>query len=104
MMMSLRSTRHQIACALALVAILSVLAVFFFPTIEGPYSAVNGPVTALLSVRAAAGLRTAIVHAGLSGLPLWFSLCITIFFGLLSEAMEVAAEELRTCRSSVLRC
>jgi hypothetical protein len=103
-MMILRSTRHRIAYALVLVAILSVLAVFFFPTIEGPYSAVNGPVTALLSARAAAGLRTSIVHAGLMGLPLWFSLCLAMFFWTLNKAPEVVAEEVRMGRSSILRC
>jgi len=56
----------RIACALAIVAVLCVLAVFFFPGIEGPYSAVNGPVTALLSVRAASVLRLGIVQAALT--------------------------------------
>jgi hypothetical protein len=103
-MMSLRSTRHRIAYALVLVAILSVLAVFFFPTIEGPYSAVNGPVTALLSARAAAGLRTSIVHAGLMGLPLWFSLGIAMFFSAISTFTEAIVAVVRTGRSSILRC
>ena len=102
--MNLHSTRHRIASALALVSILSVLAVFFFPTIEGPYSAVNGPVTALLSVRAAAGLRTAIVRAGISGLPLWFSLCIAITCCALSKIAEVVTQEVCTRRSLILRC
>jgi len=56
----------RIACALAIVAAICVLAVFFFPGIEGPYSAVNGPVTALLSIRAASVLRLGIVHAALT--------------------------------------
>lgn len=56
----------RIACALAVVAALCVLAAFFFPGIEGPYSAVNGPVTALLSMRAASVLRLGIVHAALT--------------------------------------
>ena len=58
----------RIGYVLAAVAVLCVLAVFFFPGVEGPYSAVNGPVTALLSARAAAGLRMAIIHAGLSAM------------------------------------
>ncbi len=53
-------------CALAVVAVICVLAVFFFPAMEGPYSVVHGPVTALLSARAAAGVRMAIVRAGLN--------------------------------------
>lgn len=44
-------------CALAVLATFCVLAVFFFPAPQGPYPAVYGPVTALLSLRAAARLR-----------------------------------------------
>lgn len=51
-------------CALALIAFLCVLIIFFFPVIQGPYPAVHGPVTALFSVRAASRLRL-IVLAGL---------------------------------------
>ena len=102
--MSFASTRRRIAFALVLIAIAGVLAVFFFPTLEGPYSAVNGPVTALLSVRAAAGVRTAIVHAGISGLPLWFSLCVAMFFYAIFLLSEMNAEAAPTRRSSILRC
>lgn len=56
----------RIAYALALVAVLSVLAIFFFPSMQGPYSVVHGPVTALLSLRAATMARNAIVRAGQS--------------------------------------
>lgn len=48
---------------LAILVVLSVAVVFFFPAMKGPYSAVNGPVTALQSVKAAARLRVAIVDA-----------------------------------------
>jgi hypothetical protein len=47
------------------VALLCVLTIFFFPAMQGPYSVVHGPVTALLSARAADGLRMTIVQAGL---------------------------------------
>jgi hypothetical protein len=53
-------TPGRIAGALAAVAVFCVLAIFFLPGHEGPYSAVNGPVTALLSIRAAARLRVVI--------------------------------------------
>ena len=62
---------RRIASFLAVLAVLCVLAVFFFHAIEGPYSAVHGPVTALLSARAAAGLRMAIIFAGIGILPVW---------------------------------
>lgn len=63
-------TFHRIASLLALIAVVCVLAVFFCHSIHGPYSAVHGPVTALLSVRAASGVRLTIVHAA-SNIPLF---------------------------------
>ena len=57
----------RIAGALAVLAVLCVLAIFFFPGVEGPYPAVHGPVTALLSIRAAARLRV-LIRAGMRGL------------------------------------
>lgn len=47
-------------------AVLSILGIFFFPVLQGPYSAVHGPATALLSIRAAARLRLMIVRSGLA--------------------------------------
>lgn len=45
----------------AVLAVVCVAAIFFFPAMQGPYSAVNGPVTALQSAQAAARLRVAII-------------------------------------------
>lgn len=56
----------RIACALAVVAVLSVLSIFFFPSLQGPYSVVHGPVSALLSLRAATMVRNAMTRAGQS--------------------------------------
>jgi hypothetical protein len=61
-------TPGRIAYGFALVALLSVLGIFLFPAMQGPYSAVHGPVTALLSIRAATRLRMIIVRAGLIAL------------------------------------
>jgi hypothetical protein len=61
-------TFNRIASLFALLAVICVLALFFCHSIQGPYSAVHGPVTALLSVRAASGVRLAIVHTA-SNLP-----------------------------------
>jgi hypothetical protein len=58
----------RIEGALAVVAVLCVLAIFFFPAMQGPYCVVHGPVTALLSIRAAATLRLRIVRSGLTAL------------------------------------
>jgi hypothetical protein len=60
---------NRIGWELAVLVILAVLCVgviFFFPAIQGPYSAVNGPVTAFQSARAAARVRVAIVLAAFS--------------------------------------
>ena len=51
---------NRIESALAVIAVVCVLSVFFFPALRGPYSVVHGPVTALLAARAASGLRMAI--------------------------------------------
>lgn len=61
----------RIVCVLAVLAVLCVLMVFLVHAIEGPYSVVHGPVTALLSARASAGLRMTIMLAGLSVAHLW---------------------------------
>jgi hypothetical protein len=61
-------TPGRMACALAVFSVLCVLSIFLFPAMKGPYPAVHGPVTALLSMRAAARLRLGIVLAGLSAI------------------------------------
>ena len=65
-------TPGRVACGLALVAVFCVLGIFFFPVMDGPYSAVHGPVTALLSIRAAARLRMTIVRSGITAIRGWF--------------------------------
>lgn len=54
--------------ALAILSTLCVLTILFFPETQGPYPVVHGPVTALLSARAADGVRMAIVRAGLDAM------------------------------------
>jgi type II secretory pathway pseudopilin PulG len=49
-------------CELAVLAVLGVLTIFLFPAMQGPYSVVNGPATALQAARVAARLQTAIVQ------------------------------------------
>jgi hypothetical protein len=62
----------RIGCELALVAVLCVLTIFLFPAMQGPYSVVNGPVTALQAIRAAARMRKLIIQAAFRSL--WNSL------------------------------
>jgi hypothetical protein len=93
----------RIGCELAVVAVLCVLTIFLFPGMQGPYSVVHGPVTALLAARAATRLRTAIVQAAFRSLghclisPLvalsWASLAEADFFSLPSPE-----------RNAILRC
>ena len=56
-------------CALAMLAAFCVLVVFFFPALQGPYPAVHGPVTALLSLRAAARWRLVTMRKSLRAIP-----------------------------------
>jgi hypothetical protein len=51
---------------LAVITLLCVLTIFFFPATQGPYSAVRGPVTSLSTLRSAAHLQISIAQAGSS--------------------------------------
>src|ERR1700674_5886776 len=57
---------RRIGCKLAVMACFFVLTIFFFPSTQGSYSAVHGPVTALQAARSAARLRVAIVQGALN--------------------------------------
>jgi hypothetical protein len=58
----------RIGCELAVLTALCVLMIFFFPVMQGPYSVVHGPATALQAARAAARLRIIIVQGALDSL------------------------------------
>ena len=92
----------RIGYALAVVAVVCVLSVFFFPAMHGPYSVVNGPVTALLAARAAAALRIAIT--GLSVLGLWLSSALMLMSWATGLIAEFLAGSLSTECNRVLRC
>jgi len=99
-------TPGRIACALAVFAALCVLAIFFFPSIEGPYSAVHGPVTALLSIRAAAHLRV-IIRAGVRAMRSRIGsahLELVSLRLLASACAEFPMPTLNTGSLAVLRC
>jgi len=94
----------RIACPLSVVATVCVLVIFFFPAMQGPYSVVHGPVTALLAARAAAGLRVAMTGLRLAANRLgnvcsWFQ---RIASSVLSPGLPV--HSLSAAYSSVLRC
>lgn len=56
----------RLAFWLAMMSVVCVLAVFFFPSAQGPYSAVHGPVTVMHAARAAAGVRMAVERGALT--------------------------------------
>jgi hypothetical protein len=62
-----------------MVAVFCVLAIFLFPSVQGPYSAVNGPVTALQAARSAARLRTAILQAAIRSLGNFLIAPVSLF-------------------------
>ena len=59
----------RLTFGMALLAIVCVLLVLFFPAVQGPYSAVHGPVTVMHAARSAAGVRMAVARAGLQAVP-----------------------------------
>jgi hypothetical protein len=97
-------TFGRIAYALAVVAVLCVLTVFFFHAIQGPYSVVHGPVTALLSIRAASGLRLSMVRAGLNTLSMWVSFSLILVSWTAAWIADCHAETLPGTGGRVLRC
>jgi predicted Na+-dependent transporter len=56
-------SRH-LGYEIAILTVICTIAIFFFPAACGPYSAVHGPVTALLSLRMRLKLRLRIVVDG----------------------------------------
>ena|SRR3974377_1986997 len=99
-------TLGRIACTLAVFAAVCVLAIFFFPSMTGPYSAVHGPVTALLSVRAAARLRV-IIQTGVKAIRTRLGYAYTELMPLgflASPCAEFFVQTLNTGSLAVLRC
>ncbi len=99
-------TPGRIACVLSVMAAVCVLSLFFFPGIEGPYPAVHGPVTALLSIRAAARLRV-LIRAGVRvarNCLACQSLGLVPLLRIENQSAESGLNGLSAGSSSVLRC
>ena len=93
----------RIGCELAVLTILCVLMIFFFPLMQGPYSVVNGPTTVFQAARAAARLRIVIVQGALNSLGSFLiSPLVILSWVLLSQAefRSVGLPEYNT----ILRC
>ena len=52
-------------CELTVVLVLTILTIFFFPSVQGPYSVVHGPATAFRAARSAAIAHASIVHGAM---------------------------------------
>jgi hypothetical protein len=93
----------RIGSELAVIAVFCVLMIFLFPSVQGSYSMVHGPVTALLAARAAVRLRIAIVQGALNsvGNYLVSSLVVLSWMSLPpAEFQSISLPEYNT----ILRC
>ena len=93
-------------CALAVLAAFCVLVVFFFPALQGPYPAVHGPVTALLSLRAVARLRLDVTCDRSSAVPARVASARVIVRALRPESLVVhfSSQNSSAALGSILRC
>ena len=96
-------TSGRTGAQLAVVAVVCVLTIFLFPTMQGPYSAVHGPVSALQATRAAARLRVAIVRSALKSLHNFPLPSLLALFCMATAVVECIPISLTQC-DSVLRC
>lgn len=94
----------RIGCGFAILAVVCVLSVFFFPAMQGPYPVVHGPVTALLAVRAAGRLRLAIMQAGLNALRLWLAWALALMPWSITQIEEFRFGSSPPANVLVLRC
>jgi hypothetical protein len=97
-------TPSRIACGLAVLAVVCVLAVFFFPAMQGPYTVVHGPVTVMHAERAAAGLRMAVNRAGLKGVRRHVGAALVLLPCAAGRAAEFRSSALATGAGITLRC
>lgn len=94
---------RQIGGKLAVLVAFSIATIFFFPAMQGPYSAVNGPATAFQAARASARLQAAIIHAGLNSLECWRTPFLLQVSGLAVAYPEPNSTSLAVC-IAILRC
>ncbi|HSZ63077.1 MAG TPA: hypothetical protein VK828_14840 [Terriglobales bacterium] len=88
--------------AVATLTVVCVLTIFLFPAMQGPYSVVHGPASALLAVRAAAKVQTAIVQAALRSLGALTLPLVALGGIFVAEAADHSFSVPE--RSAILRC
>jgi hypothetical protein len=92
---------RQIGGELAVFVALCIVAIFFFPAMQGPYSAVNGPATAFQAARATARLRIRMVQAAVNSFAN-FPLLLRVN-SLAAGYTELHSASFADC-STILRC
>lgn len=97
-------TSRRIATGVAVLAVVCVLAVFFFPAAQGPYSVVHGPVTVMHAARAAAGVRMAVARAGLICVRRDVRAALVLMPCAAGHAAEFRLNALATGTGITLRC
>jgi len=97
--MILRRFAHE----LAVLTVVCVLLIFYFPMLEGPYSAVHGPATAFQAAQAAARLRTGIAQGAISPLGSFFTSPLVILSWIFLSKAVVRPAILPEC-NAILRC
>lgn len=90
---------------MAFLALLCTLSIFLFPAVQGPYSAVHGPVTTLQSIRVVARLRLSILAAALTVLSRSLQFALVSLHGECPFAdSEFSAASLGIKLNTTLRC
>ena len=88
---------------LAVLAVLCVLTVFLFPALQGPYSVVHGPATALQAARTAVRLRV-IVAQGAFGPVRNYPVSPLVFFSWISPSKANLRSVGLSGYNTILRC
>jgi hypothetical protein len=86
----------------ALLVVLCTIALLFFPVVQGPYSAVHGPATALLSLKAKTLLCLALLLAAMHLLARYIAVC-HVAPGILVDGTSLPASR-DFEHTAVLRC
>ena len=93
----------RIGWELATLGVLCVLTIFLFPGVQGPYSVVHGPATALLAARAAARARIGIVRGALKSLGNRLILALIVLCKVSHSEAVFHTAALPEC-NAILRC
>ncbi len=97
-------SRGRIAGCFALLAVVCVVAVFFFPAVQGPYSAVHGPVTVFHGARAAAVLRMSVVRAVLFFVGSGMASAVVVTIWMIDWKADARSNSFLGGPGNILRC